>query len=167
MGTRTRNIESAQILSGWKNIAAYLGMGVRTVQRYERTLGLPIRRPAGKTRAAVVATTSELDAWVAASPIRQAYRLSKLSPDSHANDMATIKRNLEAMGALRDQMAELRSELRISMSAFRSSIEAVTGGLRAGNWTPSFTSVLEDNKRNRELWNWLATDVLGGKKQAS
>jgi len=36
-----------EILSGWKEIACHLGRGVRTVQRYERELGLPIRRPLG------------------------------------------------------------------------------------------------------------------------
>jgi hypothetical protein len=33
------------ILKGWKDIAKYLGCGVRTVQRWEK-LGLPVRRPA-------------------------------------------------------------------------------------------------------------------------
>jgi hypothetical protein len=36
-----------EILSGWKDIANYLGKGVRTVQRYGREMGLPIHRPAG------------------------------------------------------------------------------------------------------------------------
>lgn len=38
-----------EILSGWKEIANYLRKGVRTVQRYERELGLPIRRPFQET----------------------------------------------------------------------------------------------------------------------
>lgn len=53
-----------KILSGWKEIANYLGRGVRTVQRYEREMGLTIHRPAGKFRAAVVATKAELDEWI-------------------------------------------------------------------------------------------------------
>ena len=31
-------------LQGWKEIASELGRSVRTVQRWERTLGLPVRR---------------------------------------------------------------------------------------------------------------------------
>ncbi len=31
------------VLNSWKEIACYLGRGVRTVQRYERDLGLPVR----------------------------------------------------------------------------------------------------------------------------
>jgi len=59
-----------QFLSGWKEIANYLRKGVRTVQRYERELGLPVHRPAGKPAGYVIATKSELDGWVNAGPIR-------------------------------------------------------------------------------------------------
>lgn len=53
-----------EIMSGWKEIANYLGRGVRTVQRYEREMGLPVHRPAGQASAAVVAMKTELDDWV-------------------------------------------------------------------------------------------------------
>jgi len=58
------------IFSGWTEIANYLGKGVRTVQRYERELGLPIHRPAGKSAGSVIATKAELDRWVTAGSIR-------------------------------------------------------------------------------------------------
>lgn len=51
------------ILKGWKDIAKYLGCGVRTVQRWEK-LSLPVRRPTKGKRAAVVALSEELDAWI-------------------------------------------------------------------------------------------------------
>ena len=162
MGTHPKTIEAAQILSGWKNIAAHLGMGVRTVQRYERTLGLPIRRPAGRSRGAVVATKSELDAWVAASSIREVFQLSKMTLDSHHADMARIKVKIEEMCALRDQMGALRGELQVSMNVLRQTINGLTGELRAGRWDSPFAAILEDNERSRELWNWLATDLRGG-----
>jgi hypothetical protein len=63
-----------EIFSGWKEIANYFGKGVRTVQRYERELRLPVHRPAGRSHAAVIATKAELDAWVAASAKRMLYR---------------------------------------------------------------------------------------------
>jgi hypothetical protein len=53
------------ILTSWKEIAAYFGKGVRTVQRWEVTLGLPVRRPQGSaSRNIVMATRSDLDAWL-------------------------------------------------------------------------------------------------------
>lgn len=56
------------VLSGWKQIADYLQKGVRTIQRYERDMRLPIHRPAGKARASVIASKLELDEWVSRSP---------------------------------------------------------------------------------------------------
>jgi hypothetical protein len=53
-----------EILSGWKEIANYLRKGVRTVQRYEREMGLPIHRPGG--RSSPVAMKTELDEWLTA-----------------------------------------------------------------------------------------------------
>lgn len=59
-----------KILNSWKEIAAYMGRGVRTVQRYERTYRLPIRRPAAKDRSAVMAFSDEVDTWLASIPTR-------------------------------------------------------------------------------------------------
>jgi hypothetical protein len=58
------------ILNSWKEIASYLGRGVRTVQRWETNLGLPVRRPKGKERSAVLALTDEMDAWLRGAPVR-------------------------------------------------------------------------------------------------
>ncbi len=54
---------TGQILTSWKEIAAYFGKGVRTVQRWEAEMGLPVRRP-GPERHIVVAFPDELDNWV-------------------------------------------------------------------------------------------------------
>ena len=52
------------VLKGWKDIAKYLGCGVRTVQRWEK-LGMPVRRPSGgASRSAVVAISGELEVWL-------------------------------------------------------------------------------------------------------
>jgi serine/threonine-protein kinase len=50
-------------LESWKEIASYLKRDVRTVQRWERTKGLPVRRLPGGDMARVYALRSELDAW--------------------------------------------------------------------------------------------------------
>lgn len=57
------NADRFRVLSGWKEIAAYLGRGVRTVQRWEK-LGLPVRRPNAHLRSAVLTSTEEIDTWV-------------------------------------------------------------------------------------------------------
>ncbi len=54
-------------LTGWKEIATYFGRAVRTVQRWERELGLPIHRLATGKGETVFALVEELDAWLAAN----------------------------------------------------------------------------------------------------
>jgi hypothetical protein len=56
-------------LRGWKQIANYLHKGVRTVQRYEHSFGLPVRRPSGGLDGVVTATCAEIDRWVMASTV--------------------------------------------------------------------------------------------------
>jgi hypothetical protein len=51
-------------LDSWKEIAEYLKRDVRTVQCWEQTRGLPVRRVPGGGHAAVYALKSELDAWL-------------------------------------------------------------------------------------------------------
>src|SRR6266550_1676417 len=50
-------------LDSWKEIAAYLKRGVRTVQRWERSNGLPVRRLELDKHGTVYAYKAELDAW--------------------------------------------------------------------------------------------------------
>ncbi len=58
--------EDSTVLSSWKDIARYLGKGVRTVQRWERHLGLPVRRPVGASqKSAVLLYRGDVDAWLA------------------------------------------------------------------------------------------------------
>jgi hypothetical protein len=51
------------ILTSWKEIANHLGKGIRTVQRWEQAIGLPVRRPHGRRNGVVLAHCDEIDAW--------------------------------------------------------------------------------------------------------
>ncbi len=53
-------------LEGWKEVATYLNRTERTVKRWEKEEGLPVRRHQHQARASVYAYPSELDAWLAA-----------------------------------------------------------------------------------------------------
>src|SRR5690349_13368105 len=50
-------------LDSWKEIAAYLRKGVRTVQRWEQTEALPVRRLGQDRQGSVFAYKREIDAW--------------------------------------------------------------------------------------------------------
>jgi hypothetical protein len=55
-------------LDSWKAIAEYLGRDVRTVRRWERTLGLPVRRVPGRRGHSVFADVSEIENWLHTAP---------------------------------------------------------------------------------------------------
>jgi hypothetical protein len=50
-------------LTSWKEIADYLGVAVRTAQKWESERALPVRRLPGPARGRVIVTESELSAW--------------------------------------------------------------------------------------------------------
>lgn len=59
------NVEKVpEVFTCWKEIASYLGKGVRTVQRWEQELGLPVRRPDGPENSnKILAVRQEIDEW--------------------------------------------------------------------------------------------------------
>jgi hypothetical protein len=61
--------ERGRILNSWKEIASHLGRGVRTVQRWERELGLPVHRPRGTSRSPVTAMAKDLEEWLHRSSV--------------------------------------------------------------------------------------------------
>ena len=109
------------ILGGWKDIANYLGQAVRTVQRYEYELGLPVHRPAGKIGGSVIAAKSDLDAWVAARPARDLPVLLDSNPDPSAL-LDQLKTTLEEFKRLREETAESRQALAKSRQVLRESL---------------------------------------------
>lgn len=61
MGHQFLRVET---LDSWKEIATFLRRGVRTVQRWERTEGLPVRRHHHLKRGSVRAAPAELQEWM-------------------------------------------------------------------------------------------------------
>ena len=54
---------SGDVLDSWKEIARYLNRDIRTIQRWERTKGLPVHRLPGGEKPAVYALKTEVEAW--------------------------------------------------------------------------------------------------------
>ena len=62
-GTQLHEKPPEDQLDSWKEIAAYLGRDVTTVQRWEKCEAMPVHRHVHDKRSSVYALTSELDAW--------------------------------------------------------------------------------------------------------
>jgi hypothetical protein len=52
------------LLNSWKEIAAHLKCGVRTAQRWQRELHMPVMRVRDSKRGAVIAESEALDEWM-------------------------------------------------------------------------------------------------------
>ncbi len=80
-----------RMLTSWKDISDYLGKSIRTVQRWERELGLPVRRPAAKQNGVVIAIPEELDAWVHAMPTAA---MLQAQPEQQQPNLVPMRRAL-------------------------------------------------------------------------
>jgi hypothetical protein len=70
-GTNHKPELYSDALQSWKEIAAYLKRTVRSVQRWERNAGLPVRRMRAGDRGSVLAFRSEIDRWLHSRPTRR------------------------------------------------------------------------------------------------
>jgi hypothetical protein len=113
-------------LTCWKDIANYFGKGVRTVQRWEHHLGLPVRRPDGVDhKTAVIAYPGDLDDWLHSRWSRRSIE------DKHEADQLAIDRRIisnEISDGLRVSR-ELQLELRALRREHRDLIDQLSTGL--------------------------------------
>jgi hypothetical protein len=107
---------SRQILNGWKEISNHIERGVRTAQRWEVRLGMPVHRPALKDRSAVVAFTDELDRW-----------LSRTAPATldaiHEGSEEILIRVHHNLNSLAWHTSELASQTRALQEQLKRSLE--------------------------------------------
>ena len=94
---------SLRLLNSWKEIASYLGRGIRTVQRWEK-IGLPIRRLGDGDRSPVVADARDIDRW-----IQSAQKHGFRTPQSaeHLFLGGTLRDSVERAHRLHENLAKL------------------------------------------------------------
>ena len=119
-----------EFLTGWKDIASYLRRAVRTVQRYEIEMGLPVRRPAGRAYGSVVTTKAELDAWLIASPRREVVALATTAWQSEYASLLEVRTGLVEMRKQRDLLRSLKLGLMQSVHVLTNNIEGLHGELK-------------------------------------
>ena len=100
--------EKPQMLNSWKEIASFLDRGVRTVQRWEQELQLPVHRIGKGKRSPVYALVPELKFWLATSGINSVPHLRVVDPTAK---LPVVKQNsntpLEISHRLMSQSLEL------------------------------------------------------------
>jgi hypothetical protein len=119
-----------QLLTSWKEIALHLGKGVRTVQRWERELGLPVRRPS-QSRHIVMAITSELDEWI--------LRLEQPSSKPCCSSQQELEIARQIIADLKKENARLEMELKSALGMGISNVIAMNGAVAAGDSSAGIT----------------------------
>jgi hypothetical protein len=87
-----------RILHSWKEIASYVGRGIRTIQRYEVQFGLPVHRPAGSARSAVMAFSDEIDAWLSRTPTHSRQVINLIVKPSEMRSKTVLNGNRASNG---------------------------------------------------------------------
>jgi transcriptional regulator with XRE-family HTH domain len=111
------------VLTSWKEVARYMGKGVRTVQRWERDFNLPVRRPSGaKNKRAILVLAADLDAWIA-------LQCSRMSRDRRSDGIglppATLRDRMQAATSLRVANRLLLNEIQIAVEALQQKLSAM------------------------------------------
>ncbi len=121
---------AATVLTSWKDIARYMGKGVRTVQRWEQDFGLPVRRPQGSGKKAVLARPRDLDAWVATRCTSRAELSLKLPAQGiSADSLSSIVSSLETVRLMLSNHRALLGEVSASVEALYRQVLALSPGL--------------------------------------
>jgi hypothetical protein len=101
---------STGTLNSWKEIAQYLDRGVRTIQRWEHGLGLPVHRIGKGKRSPVFATASELNFWLSTVVEERPSKPLQLEPTcTHGTDnprIRSLRQSCLTMRNLSHTMAE-------------------------------------------------------------
>jgi hypothetical protein len=101
----SQTLPASGLLTSWKEIASFMGKGVRTVQRWEATLGLPVIRPADGHAGIVMARPSDLEAWV-----RKGRQRSSVNADGWQRKNAEVRATFgESVRKLHRNNTEIRT----------------------------------------------------------
>lgn len=103
-----------QVFTSWKEIASYLGKSVRTVQRWEQELGLPVQRPHMKAKGTVRAYRTELDEWAARTWIKKSSKDNVVILRARQDDV--VSEGIETSRELRAAQKRFLEQLQISLN---------------------------------------------------
>ena len=121
------------MLSSWKEIAHFFGKGVRTVQRWEKTLDLPIHRPPGAPSNVVLARTSDLEEWMHRGSVR-----TEMQTESSSETVAALPAlerevaRLASLSGVAAEAADATSSVEERVSSLAETVAQVNGKLASG-----------------------------------
>jgi len=159
-----------RVLKSWKDIAAYLNVGTSTVQRWERNLGLPVRRPSGKSGTAVVAFANEIDWWLKTGPAakrsdRRSEVDSPLGADCESPRLVEATIITDALWSRSSRPPDLKTEIEAFREIARDMVtrdpltvlnSLITHAMRLCKADSAGISLLEKGQNDDQIFRWVA-----------
>jgi hypothetical protein len=123
--------DGSHVLTSWKEIATYLGKGLRTVQRWEHELSLPIRRPLNAQKHIVMALPAELDEWVRGRMLAKSAegvpcRNTRAQTPNYATMIAEAQDQLRLARELRQDAERLRTAQAMLLNELRRRLKCLS-----------------------------------------
>jgi phage terminase Nu1 subunit (DNA packaging protein) len=109
------NNSNRAILNSWKEIAEYVGRGIRTLQRWERDHGFPVHRPSGKNRSAVFSVSAEVDTWLKTRPLLIENGVAATIPNNLGPRWTKVRSNTHDLVSATKRLVASTGQLQIEM----------------------------------------------------
>lgn len=142
------------ILRSWKEIASYLGVGIRTAQRWTLLRGLPVRRPGASRGTAVLGVSDEIDRWLRGPKVQR----QEPFEDMIATDLLTSRpsrpRQLEREVTALLEIGSLIARKETPKNILRKVAHVVLMQCKAES---AGFSILEMDDDAQEIFRWTAT----------
>lgn len=157
---------NGDVLNSWKEIAIYVGRGVRTVQRWEQELQFPVHRPRGKHRSAVIAFKHDIDLWLRtphAEPGKPRPKPSRIAHETHDKLLRNTQLLILRTNALIAHSDKLQKQ--IAKALDMGTLLRTSATRRADaqtNWAGTTTAVKKEMARAQELGALLHDTIAGG-----
>jgi adenylate cyclase len=158
-------------IDSWKEIAAYLKRGARTVQRWEREAGLPVHRLRHDRPGSVYAYKSEVDAWWLSRRSTLEKELAANQPSEFSisilpfEDMSREKDQQYFCDGIAEEITSALSTiqgLRISSGAPSARAETLlTGSVRKSGERLRISVQLANAERGFQMWSEIYDRTLG------
>ena len=146
-------------LKSWKEIASYLGVGMRTAQRWKHQRGLPVRQPGASKRSTVLGLSDEIDQWL----LDSSHRHEPSERDgSHLNEIVATDVLWNGPSRPRQAEREVEALLELGRLMAHRQPKAVLAKIAANALTlckaeSAGFSILETADDGREIFRWTAT----------
>ena len=134
VSTNAGPVRQSATLTGWKEIGNFVGRGVRTVQRWQTELELPVHRVRNSPRSSVFAFKSELDWWMRERAMNNP-STPRLVPHEHQTNFA-----IQEAHVLKTRCRSLNIDLHQQLQSLIHNLDALR---RLTDTSPSLPSTLD------------------------